>query len=214
MIELSPYRPPNSSLRFFRPLPKGSPFRWLSGPLVLIWFLIICFGVFFRSEPSFPITCLSFLLIPLGWGAILFTLNFAHKTLVDSRLGTPTVQASTNVIQRGDELRVVLEQPAKNQVALSSASIQLVRHEWVKYTSGTDTITLTHDEVIDEWASGPQTIEAGDTLHLETTFHIPDTAIHNFSYAHNRVQWLVAIHVDIRAWPDYYDRYDLEFPIQ
>lgn len=212
MVELAPYRPPKSGLDFFRPVPKGSPLRWMMLPLTTIWFFLAAGFMISQDNIGGPLSCILFLSIPFGWLGTFFLLGLAHKMLVDARLGTPTVHADTRILQRGGSLSIVLEQPAKNQVALSSASIQLIRHEWVKYTSGTDTVTKTHDEIIDEVQSTEQIIEAGDSLRLEANFRIPDNAMHNLSYEHNRVQWLVVIHVDIRAWPDYYDRYDLEFP--
>lgn len=212
MIELTPYRPGNSGFNGFRPIPKGSPFRWLAFPLIMLWWVFMFFFWFFRVEETFVFICGGMILLLAGTLGMVFLLGFLHKVLVDMRLGTPVVRASSEVIQRGDELRVVLQQPIKSQVALNRASIKLVRHEWVKYTQGTDTYTDEHDEVIDEAVMEDVVLKAGETLTMKARFFIPDDAMHNFQDDHNRIQWVILMHIDINAWPDYFDRFDLRFP--
>jgi hypothetical protein len=177
--------------------------------IALLWGGVFFFGFLGSGGVS---VFLWFVLLFIGTIAIPFIMRFGWQALVNTRLGEAHISANTNRIQRGIELTCRFEQPVKSQVAIQGGSLRLMRYEWVKYTQGTDTYTDTYYELIDEMVYDDYGYKAGDVIEMQAQFVIPSDAVHNFSYANNRVQWLIVASVKIVAWPDYYEEFELDFP--
>jgi hypothetical protein len=209
MYSLQPYRPSGTLLNM-RSMPKRSPATYIAGGLVIAMWLAAFFFGFPRLQ--------GFTFVLLIVGLVVATIAvpagviYSWQALVNTRLGEPLFRVNTSQIRRGTELQCEFVQPVKGRVAINDARIQLVLHEWVKYTEGTNTYTKTHTEVVDEMVFDGQQKNTGEEIWLQANFRIPSHATHNFSYSNNRLQWLLIVTVSIPSWPDYYEEYALEFP--
>jgi hypothetical protein len=210
MIELEPYRSPNSFFNLRRVPNRSSAMIALFVAMGIAWFGIVIFAMsyFDGGAGVFVLFFLSAVLLI----AIPVALTFGMQFMVNMRLGKSELRCDKRVIYRGADLSVEFTQPVKSRIMMRGAKIQLVRQEWVKWTQGTDTHTKTHNAIIDEIIFDGEQKHSGDTIWLQAQFQIPSSAMHNFSFERNRMQWFIAVTVDIPAFPDFYDEYALEFP--
>jgi hypothetical protein len=210
MYDLQPYRF-SGNLLDLRNIPKRSPAAILSVVFVIaIWVAAFLFGFPYLGGVTIflliGVLIVATIGVPIG-------IHVGWQALVNSRLGEPQFRVNTSRIQRGTELQCEFVQPVKGQVAIKDARLQLVIHEWVQYTQGTNTYIKTENQVIDEMVFAGQQKQAGDEIRLQANFRIPDNAVHNFTYSNNRLQWLLIVNVSVTAWPDFYEEYALDFPV-
>ena len=209
MYHLQPYRP-SGTLFNLRRSPKRSPAIIVSIALIgILWFAMFSFG--FSSMSGGASFFLMFGVLAVGTIAIPMFFTYGWQAIVNSRLGEAQVGVDNPRIYRGAEIACEFIQPVKSRVAVRNAHIQLVLHEWVKYQQGTDTYTKTHNEVIDEIVFEEQAKNSGEEIWLQARFRIPENAMHNLNYSHNRLQWLIIVKVDIPSFPDYYEEFALDF---
>lgn len=203
MVTLKPY----SKDRL--PIPRNSPLRGVLFVIVAAWFIIPFGGSalfadqFFDSDLGW-VFIVGFFAWFFGIFAMLWLGNALVRGFMRRMVGEITLEASSFTIQRGHPLRVRLHQPGNPNRSLNSVTLQLVKHEWVEYSCGTDTCTDTHDVVVDSRDFKPK--QGAD---YEVTFAVPADAMHTFHASKNRIQWFVTIRLDIPTWADYYERYEV-----
>lgn len=126
------------------------------------------------------------------------------KFMASRRLSPPAITVSVQPLHLGESFRAHLVQRLRSKVDVNAVTVTLICREWVQYQQGTDTRTETHDLLTVEVplpVSG--TIHPPACIEGDLEFIIPEDAMHSFSAAHNRIDWLLHVHSDIANWPDY-----------
>lgn len=203
MVPLKPYG------KDALPIPKNSPLRVISYAIIGLWFLVPMFGLPLFATTLFDndlgvFAFVGFFVWFIGFFGVRWLANALIRIFMRSMVGAITLEASSYTIQRNGALLIRLHQPGNENRTLENVTLQLVKHEWVEYSCGTNTCRDTHDDIIAEEQFKPK---AG--ADYETTFQIPANAMHTFNSSNNRIQWFVTIRLDIPAWPDYFERYEV-----
>jgi hypothetical protein len=150
----------------------------------------------------FPVTVVGTIAIIFGWPRV-------GDRIVGRRLGKPVVWASADQLRRGDPLDITYKQEVNSPVEIQSVSISLILRETVTYTSGTQRVTRTFDYVVGQVESPGRSMQKGHQLDERASLDIPPDAIHTFVKRYNKLQWFVAVKVDLVKWPNFNELYEV-----
>jgi hypothetical protein len=122
----------------------------------------------------------------------------------------PSIHASSDTLQRGEELTIDYRQHFKKNTEIESLRVQLALREWVRYTQGTNTYTDTRDIVMDEdWLDMQPVTKEQDFAHT-FTLRVPDDAMHTWEEANdNKITWRVKVDLDMPGWVDFRESYEV-----
>jgi hypothetical protein len=151
--------------------------------------------------------CVCFPLIFGGTVVVLVGRSWLMGLIVSRKLGSPSLWASAEEVLRGDVLDLTFGQDINSPTDIESVIIQLLLRETATYTSGTDTVTVTHDHVIGQVERPGRPMQKGFRLEERADFEIPPGAMHTFVANNNKLQWFVTVQVKIARWPDFYEFY-------
>jgi hypothetical protein len=141
-------------------------------------------GVFFSDlipgEASsfgvFMLFCGGIALVMLVGPAI----SFVRTRLRSTKLEDAVVRVDDH-LHPGESFDVRYEQRVNSAVEITSMSAKLVMREWVRWTSGTDTYTRTHDVVVDERVLSSRRFTSGSTIAETVRFQLPLEAMHTWA---------------------------------
>lgn len=179
-------------------------------------FLVI-FGLFWTC-------CSLFAIVPALLNGELFGILFAVIFLVPgllilgyaatvyysrSRLGKPDVTLSNSTLRVGESFTVNLLHTFKSDVQIDRLEVQLVFRETATYQQGTDTRTVTHEDIYENYELPGGQYQSGQFIQETYTMQIPPDAMHTLNVRRNRLQWFVRVRAAIPKLPDYVDEYEL-----
>ncbi|NDJ33812.1 MAG: hypothetical protein GYB64_04055 [Chloroflexi bacterium] len=96
-----------------------------------------------------------------------------------AKLDEPEVLGPEKV-RVGESFRVQYRQAVKGDINVTRINVRLLLREWVRYTSGTDTYTTSHDHVIQTHELPGGLFSSGSMIIQELDFAIPPSGIHTF----------------------------------
>ncbi|HRQ39829.1 MAG TPA: hypothetical protein PLD25_18130 [Chloroflexota bacterium] len=140
-------------------------------------------------------------LIMLGYAA---TIYYSR-----ARVGKPDITISNSNLRVGEQFTVNLMHTFKRNVQLESIVVQLVFKETATYQQGTDTRTVTHEDIYENFELPGGEYMAGQYIQETFTMQIPPDAMHTLKVRRNRLEWFVRVKADIAKLPDYVDEYEL-----
>ncbi len=145
----------------------------------------------------------------LGVG-LLVTLLGLQPIIAATRVTKPEIQISNTNLRSGEPFTLSYQQGFKSGIDVNRLTVQLILRESATYRRGTDTVTVTHDHLVQNFEIANQHFEAGQSLAQNFQWGIPRGAMHSFEASRNRLRWLIKINVEMRGWPNYTD----EFPLR
>ena len=120
------------------------------------------------------------------------------------RIEAPEMSVSSTRLRVGDEFSMSYRQTWKRATDVNRIGFQLVLRETVRYTSGTETVTDVHDDVVQQFESQGRHFGVGEMIDDHFTFRIPETGMHTFIPSQdNRIEWFVKVTVEMASWPDF-----------
>jgi hypothetical protein len=126
------------------------------------------------------------------------------------RVGAPDMAISNTMLRVGEEFSVTYRQAWKRATDVNRILFRLVLRETVRYSRGTETVTETHDNVLQHFEIPGRHVEAGETINDHVVLRIPETGMHTFlPSGDNRIQWFVQLSVEMAKWPDYVREYEV-----
>jgi hypothetical protein len=126
------------------------------------------------------------------------------------RVGEPDMAISNTMLRVGEEFSVTYRQAWKRAADVNRILFKLVLRETVRYSRGTETVTETHDNVVQHFEIPGRHFEAGETINDHIILRIPETGMHTFlPSGDNRIQWFVQVSVEMAKWPDYVREYEV-----
>lgn len=150
-----------------------------------------------------------------GLPAVVFTLVLAailgglavklfRNLLARKKVGQVDFDLEPRLLRRGDETRIRLSCQPREETELVTATARLRAREKAVRGSGTNKRSFRHVvyEEETEIALG-RTLQAGLPFRAEGTIKIPADAPPSFLGGSNRLQWTVALRLDIARWPDW-----------
>lgn len=179
-------------------------------------FLVI-FGVFWTCCSATFLLPSMFAREPLG---ILFSALFILPGLLilgyaatmyysRARIGKPDVAISNSTLRVGEQFTVNFMHTFKSNVQIDRLEVQLVFKETATYQQGTDTRTVTHEDIYENYELPAGQYQSGQYVQETYTMQIPPDSMHTLKVRRNQLQWFVRVRASIPKLPDYLDEYEL-----
>jgi hypothetical protein len=174
----------------------------------LIWTSIsaVVFVFSLSSEELFPIAFSGcFVLIGLGflaWGGFAIYSRY--------RVGRPELTISNTTLRVGEAFTVDLYHSFKRAVQVEKMQVQLIFRETATYQQGTDTRTVIHNEVVEDFNLPGGHFQSGHMIQDSFNMQIPPDGMHTLKVRRNKLEWFVKIQMVIPKLPDYTDEYELD----
>ena len=147
--------------------------------------------------------CLPFLLV---FGAIIGYIIYYQRAR--AKVGKPTVILPTT-LRVGEKFDVQYNHTFNQQITCEKFSVQLIFEERATYSQGTDTRTVTHEQIIAETGFAARVFQPGDMIADSLACQIPREAMHTLKAPRNVLRWVVRLKLVIPKSPDYQDEYEI-----
>ncbi len=171
-------------------------------------FVVLFLAVTGRVVEGFDLGVTVFLLVFLIADAV-FAAILLRAWLARLRFPVPQVWVSAHPLRVGEEARWRYVQRFSRPLGPEvEAWMQLVFREEATYQRGTETVTVTHEDVVDEWPLDLTGAQAGE-VELEGRLQIPREGMHTFRARRNRLRWFLRVRAQIPNWPDFQRAYEL-----
>lgn len=193
-----------------QPLKRSSHSESLGSSLFIavIWLGIsgFIFAMFLLTDgPIFGIFCtFFFVLIGLGLG-----LQAIRHMIANTKFAQPEIHTDKTEIRVGDTFKLTYSQLMKKDMEIKSCTLDLILRESATYRRGTDTVTVTHDHMVESMSLPIMSFQAGQVFQHEQSYTIPMTAMHSFAANRNKLMWFFRIKIDTEGWADFERSYDL-----
>lgn len=193
-----------------QPLKRSSHSETLSGAILIaaIWLGISCLVlgiVIVTSGSIFAILCISiFVLVGLLLG-----LHAVRLLIANTKFAKPEIHIDRPEIRVGETFKLTYSQLMKKDMEIKSCTLDLVFRESATYRRGTDTVTVTHDHLIETMSLPIMSFQAGQVFQYEQSYTIPLTAMHSFTADRNKLMWFFRIKIDTEGWADFERSFDL-----
>lgn len=140
---------------------------------------------------------------------VLVTLAGLQPIIAATRVGKPDIQISNTNLRSGEEFSLAYQQTFKSNVDVRRFAVQLVLREAATYRRGTDTVTVTHDHLVQNVDFPAQQYQTGQAINQNLRWAIPRGAMHTFTANRNKLRWLIKVTVEMHGWPTYNEEFDL-----
>ena len=140
-------------------------------------------------------------------GAVMLTIG-VRVLLARARVTRPEVALSTQAPRVGEVVSLSYKQNFKSATDVQGIRFQLLLREKATYRRGTDTVTVTHDNVAQEYQIAGRRFEAGEGFQDQRQFQ--PLGMHSFSASNNKLDWLIHVQVEMAGWPAFIEEYPLQ----
>jgi hypothetical protein len=158
-------------------------------------------------------------LLPLA-GSLLFSVPFmlvglfvmilgVRPFIARAKVTAPEVAISNTSPAVGEAINFTYRQTFKGAADAKRLQFQLVLRESATYQQGTDTVTVTHEHLVQEFEEPPRRFQAGEALQQNRQFQVPRQGMHSFSATRNKLEWFIRARVAMAGWPDFEEEYPL-----
>ena len=144
--------------------------------------------------------------LAIGLGLLAFAV---WPWIARARVSTPEVSVSNTSLRVGGEFSLTYQQTFKSAIEVKRILFQLIFRETATYQRGTDTVTVHHDNAIQEFEIPGRRFEAGETFRDQRRLQIPPQAMHTFLAPRNKLQWMIKAKVEMAGWPDFNEDYPI-----
>lgn len=141
-------------------------------------------------------------LVILGYGLM--------QLLTRYLVGKPEITLSNqHQLRVGEKLTVTWHHSFRRSVTVEKLQVQLILREIATYQQGTDTKTVTYNDVIDVYEEPGYDYSGGEMIQGGYDFVIPTNSMHTFKVRRNEIKWILQFKLDVANLPDYVDEYEL-----
>ena len=125
-----------------------------------------------------------------------------------ARVTRPEVALSTQAPRVGEVVTLSYQQNFRTATEVKGIRFQLILREKATYRRGTDTVTVTHDNVAQEFQVDGRRFEAGEGFQDRREFR--PLGMHTFNASNNKLDWLIHVQVEMAGWPAFVEEYPLQ----
>jgi hypothetical protein len=173
-----------------------------------IWTAFSCGMLFLVVGTEFsimPVLFMSlFILVGLGlmaYSGMVFYTRF--------KVGKPDFILSQTEAIPGDQITLHFSHTFRSSVNINWMKTQLIFRETATYRRGTDTTTVTHNHVIDEYEEPGRNFQGGHMLSQVYTFDIPEDGMHTLKVRRNSLEWFIKYEADISSLPNFIEEIEI-----
>jgi hypothetical protein len=178
------------------------------GLFALLWNSFVIFWLIGSWLQSHNILFTMFGLPFLAVG-IALAVGACWPLIIGTKLAPAEAHVSSTTLRPGEEFSFSYRQKVRRPVDVQRATYSLVLRESATYRQGTDTTTVTHEELAFQWDGLARSYEAGEEIGTDQKLRIPESAMHTFEAARNKLQWFVKVDLDSVGWADVKEAYEV-----
>lgn len=141
-------------------------------------------------------------------GLVFFIATF-RSWYTHYRVGKPEITISKTAVSLGETITVTFLNTFNQSVEFDTLLIKLIFKESATYKQGTNTRTVHHEEVIDEFSKIGSNFTKGSFLSEEVEFTIPQDSMHSLSVNRNKLRWLVEFEMVIPKMANFKESYEI-----
>ncbi len=143
------------------------------------------------------------LFVLIGLVLFLYTLLLFYTR---RRVGKPDIMLSSTTLRIGETFDYNLTHQFKNSIQVDKITVKLVFRETATYQQGTDTRTVVHDHIIQNFEEPGRHFKAREFLQLNYKMQIPYNAMHSLEVRRNKLEWFVIFELDIPRLPNFVEQ--------
>ncbi|MEP7359401.1 MAG: hypothetical protein ABI847_19275, partial [Anaerolineales bacterium] len=144
----------------------------------------------------------------MGVGILIMVLGI-RPFLARAKVSKPEVALSNTSPAVGEPVTFSYRQTFKSAADAKRLQFQLVLRESATYRRGTDTVTVHHEHIVQEYEEPPRRFQGGESLTQQRQFQVPRQGMHTFSANRNKLDWFIRARVELTGWPDFIEEYPL-----
>ena len=126
-----------------------------------------------------------------------------------ARVGKPEITVSSRLLCVGEPFSLSYVHTFPQAVRVDEIVVQLVFKETAVYQRGTDTRTVTHEEVIAEFQEPGRHFQPGNLISKSYSLQIPADGMHSLSVRRNKLEWFVRLRMSVPRLPDFVEQIEL-----
>lgn len=172
-------------------------------------FVILIASIVLRMEGYGSILSAIIWLVIISFIAF-FIVSGGRQMWTNYRVGKPNVLLSKNTAVLGDRITVSIDHTFRRDVTLNEFTVRLLFRETATYQQGTDTRTVTHDNVIEQHEAPGGSYRAGSFLSEKIDFQIPRDGMHTLKVRRNTLRWMVEIEMHLPRSPNFKQAYEIQ----
>jgi hypothetical protein len=174
----------------------------------LIWTLFSCAmgGLVLTNEPNIPGVLFISLFVIIGLALMVYA-GMAYYTRF--KMGKPDFVLSHTEARVGDEISFSFTHTFRSNVNINWIKTQLILRETATYQRGTDTTTVTENNIIDENEEPGFNFQGGQMLSKAYTFTIPEDSMHTLKVKRNALEWFIKFEADISSLPNFVEEFEI-----
>ena len=188
------------------------PQNRIVGIIVITTSILLCnlliFTIFLRSEGSGSFMPFIFLGI-FGLFIVLLVVWRLAIAYTRRRMGVPDITISKESLQVGEAFTVNFHHTFNNDITVENITIQLIYKETATYKQGTDTRTVTHEEIYESFDLPGGHYRAGHMVSDVFDMQIPADGMHTLKVRRNQIQWFVRVEAVIPKMVDFVEEREL-----
>jgi|SRR5579859_4272424 len=132
--------------------------------------------------------------------------------LARARVSRPEVTLSNQSPRVGEVVGLSYRQTFRTGTDVQGIRFQLVLRETATYRRGTNTVTVRHNNVLQEYQLAGRHFASGEGFQDQRQFRV--MGMHSFAASHNKLDWMIHVQVDMAGWPAYEEDYPLQVPAE
>lgn len=125
------------------------------------------------------------------------------------KMGVPDFVLSRTEGNPGEQIDFSFTHTMRSDVKINWMKTQLVFRETATYQRGTDTTTVTHNNVMDEYEEPGLDFRGGQMLSKAYTFVIPEDGMHTLKVRRNALEWFIKFEADIPSLPNFVEEFEI-----
>lgn len=157
------------------------------------------------GDGEFPV----FIVICGGGFALISIGSAVYKYMETYYVTKPEIAITPVQVKLGEMATMSYQQMFKRDTNVKKLALQLVFRETARYRVGTDTRTVTHELVVDEFGYPGQSYPKGHMLNDTWQFIIPQNGMHTHHSTNNWLRWYVKVNVEIEGWMNFTKEYEV-----
>ncbi len=164
------------------------------------------FVVIGLKDENVPFAIFGGLFVLIGVGMVGYGLLSLYTR---ARIGKPDVNVSSKMLCVGEPFSLSYVHTFQQAVRVDEIVVQLVFKETAVYQRGTDTKTVTHEEIVAEFREPGRHFQAGNLLSNAYSLQIPPDGMHSLDVRRNKLEWFLRLRMSVPRLPDFVEQIPL-----
>lgn len=163
-------------------------------------------ALMFTNEPNIGGMLFISLFILVGIGLMIYA-GMTYYTRF--KVGKPDFVISHTEARLGEKIDFSFTHTLRSDVKINWMKTQLILRETATYQRGTDTTTVTHNNIIDEYEEPGFDYRGGQMFSKAYSFTLPEDGMHTLKVRRNALEWFIKFEADIPSLPNFVEEFEI-----